>query len=95
MPGNPQYSVFSSSARLSWQWACSATASTNQEATGRPPDQCWPERTEDTKQVKRNASIMMISSIKQLSVMMLGGCILFALVPPTLAQQVSREQDNR
>ena len=36
---------------------------------------------------------MMISSIKQLSVLMLGGWILFALVPPTLAQQVSREQD--
>lgn len=36
---------------------------------------------------------MVISSIKHLSVLMLGGCILFALVPPTLAQQVSREQD--
>ena len=36
---------------------------------------------------------MMISSIKQLSVLTLGGCILFALAPATLAQQVSREQD--
>jgi hypothetical protein len=43
--------------------------------------------------VKRNASITVISSVKRLSVLMLGGCILFALVPPTLAQQVSREQD--
>ena len=36
---------------------------------------------------------MMILSIKQLSVLMLGAWILFALVPPTLAQQVPREQD--
>jgi hypothetical protein len=36
---------------------------------------------------------MVISSIKRLLVLMLGGCILFVLVPATLAQQVSREQD--
>jgi hypothetical protein len=36
---------------------------------------------------------MVISSIKRLLVLMLGACILFVLVPATLAQQVSREQD--
>jgi hypothetical protein len=36
---------------------------------------------------------MKVPSIKRLSFLVLGGCAMFALVAPTLAQQVSREQD--
>jgi len=36
---------------------------------------------------------MKVSPIMRLSFLMLGGVALFALVSPTLAQQVSREQD--
>ena len=40
-----------------------------------------------------NQPIMKVSPIMRLSFLMLGGVALFALVSPTLAQQVSREQD--
>lgn len=36
---------------------------------------------------------MRIPSVKRLSFLVLGSCAMFALVAPTLAQQVSREQD--
>jgi hypothetical protein len=43
--------------------------------------------------VSLNQPIMKVSPIMRLSFLMLGGVALFALVSPTLAQQVSREQD--
>jgi hypothetical protein len=36
---------------------------------------------------------MKVSSFARLAFLVLGGCALFALTAPTLAQQVSREQD--
>ncbi len=36
---------------------------------------------------------MKVPSIKRLTFLVLGGCAMFALVTPTPAQQVSREQD--
>lgn len=36
---------------------------------------------------------MRVPSVKRLWFPVLGGCAMFALVAPTLAQQVSREQD--
>ena len=37
--------------------------------------------------------IMMLPHIKHFSLLLLGGCALFALVTPAMADQVSREQD--
>ena len=36
---------------------------------------------------------MKVSCLRRLSFLMLGGCILYGLIAPTLAQPVSREQD--
>ena len=48
--------------------------------------------------MRQNAPVMKVPSIKRLSslvlaLLVLGGCAMFALVTPTPAQQVSREQD--
>jgi hypothetical protein len=43
--------------------------------------------------VSQNTPIKKASSIPCLSLSVLGGCALFLLATPTLAQQVSREQD--
>src|SRR5258706_5415882 len=59
-----------------------------QEGTGRPADQCRPERTEDPEQVRQVApKVMTASSI------LLSGFALAALATSAIAQQVSREQD--
>lgn len=43
--------------------------------------------------MRQNAPIMKLPSIKHFSLLVLGGCAMFALIAPTPAQQVSREQD--
>src|SRR5260370_10677210 len=59
----------------------------DQEATGRPADQCRPERAEATQQVKQAAPLIMtLPNIKRFSVLLLGGLALFALA--TSAMQI-------
>src|ERR1700674_4651204 len=70
----------------------------DQEGTGGPADQCRPERTEDTEQMRQAVPPIMkasqISHIRRFLFLLLGGLALFALAPSALAEQVSREQDT-
>jgi hypothetical protein len=61
----------------------------NKERAGGPANQCRTERTENSEQVRRTALPMK----KVPQILLLGSLAALALVPPAMANQVSREQD--
>src|SRR6202165_2244474 len=90
----PQYSVSHHGRADRRGWRARLQSLPDQEATGRPADQCRPERAEDREQVRQAASkVTRGLQVRRFLIPLLGGFALAALAASAMADQVSREQD--